>query len=424
MPASSYSGRRPRLRNRRYLLGVGFLLLIGFVMTSLAAYFVSKAALRTHIRENELPLTSDTLYSEIQRDLLRPILISSLMAQDTFVHDWLLAGEPDELRLRRYLDEIRRTYGTVTSFLVSERTRTYYHADGILKKVSPDEPRDAWFFRVRDLTTPYEINLDPDLANRDALTIFVNHRIVDDQGRFLGATGIGLTIKSVNAMMLDYRRRYDRNVYFVNPNGQLITRLDQTTASTASPVTPDDLTAQIKKLIASGKSSASFQRKGTTLHLNARFIPELNWYLVVEQAETKALRNIFKALIANLFFCIAVTVGVLFLFNFILNIFRRRLDQVFEEELALRRINRDQAESISLQNRELSESNIRLQAALADVKKLSGLLPICASCKKIRDDRGYWNRIEAYIQNHSEAEFSHSICPECSRKLYPEIFPI
>ena len=63
-----------------------------------------------------------------------------------------------------------------------------------------------------------------------------------------------------------------------------------------------------------------------------------------------------------------------------------------------------------------------LQTALERVKTLSGMLPICASCKKIRDDRGYWNRIEAYIEKHSEAEFSHGICPECARKLYPEYF--
>jgi len=62
----------------------------------------------------------------------------------------------------------------------------------------------------------------------------------------------------------------------------------------------------------------------------------------------------------------------------------------------------------------------RLQKSLGKVRKLSGLLPICASCKKIRDDSGYWNQIEAYIRDHSEATFSHGICPECTRKLYPE----
>ena len=57
-----------------------------------------------------------------------------------------------------------------------------------------------------------------------------------------------------------------------------------------------------------------------------------------------------------------------------------------------------------------------LQDAVARVKKLSGMLPICASCKKIRDDKGYWQQIEAYIRDHSEAEFSHSICPECAER--------
>ncbi|MCK5340166.1 MAG: hypothetical protein KAJ60_03780, partial [Desulfobulbaceae bacterium] len=69
---------------------------------------------------------------------------------------------------------------------------------------------------------------------------------------------------------------------------------------------------------------------------------------------------------------------------------------------------------------ELEEANRNLQEALTKVKTLSGFIPICASCKKIRDDKGYWNQIEAYIQKHSNAEFSHGICPECLKKLYPE----
>ena len=62
-----------------------------------------------------------------------------------------------------------------------------------------------------------------------------------------------------------------------------------------------------------------------------------------------------------------------------------------------------------------------LQQALAEVKKLSGLLPVCVSCKKIRDDNGYWNQIEAYVRKHCEADFTHSICPDCTEKLYPDL---
>ncbi len=64
-----------------------------------------------------------------------------------------------------------------------------------------------------------------------------------------------------------------------------------------------------------------------------------------------------------------------------------------------------------------------LQAALGKIKTLKGLLPICSSCKKVRDDAGYWNQIEAYVSEHSEAEFTHSICPDCLRRLYPGLGP-
>jgi len=64
-----------------------------------------------------------------------------------------------------------------------------------------------------------------------------------------------------------------------------------------------------------------------------------------------------------------------------------------------------------------------LKNALAKVKVLQGMLPICSYCKKIRDDQGYWNQIEVYISEHSGAEFSHGLCPHCAHTLYPDIFP-
>jgi hypothetical protein len=63
-----------------------------------------------------------------------------------------------------------------------------------------------------------------------------------------------------------------------------------------------------------------------------------------------------------------------------------------------------------------------LREALKQVKKLEGFLPICSSCKQIRDDKGYWNQIEEYISDHSEAKFTHGICPKCAKKLYGELY--
>ena len=74
-------------------------------------------------------------------------------------------------------------------------------------------------------------------------------------------------------------------------------------------------------------------------------------------------------------------------------------------------------------NIELEKLNQNLQHALTEVKTLSGLLPICAHCKKIRDDQGYWNQIETYMAKRIDVEFTHGICPSCAEKFFPDVTP-
>lgn len=89
----------------------------------------------------------------------------------------------------------------------------------------------------------------------------------------------------------------------------------------------------------------------------------------------------------------------------------RQNNRILENEISQRKkAEQHQAELI-----------LELKDALDNVKQLSGLLPICAACKKIRDDQGYWQKIETYISQHSQAQFTHGICPECSEKLYPNM---
>lgn len=95
-----------------------------------------------------------------------------------------------------------------------------------------------------------------------------------------------------------------------------------------------------------------------------------------------------------------------------------RTAELFNANEALKK----EIEQRALAEKEREELITDLREALTKVRTLSGLLPICASCKKIRDDSGYWNRIEDYISKHSEAEFTHGLCPECARRLYPEFW--
>ena len=95
------------------------------------------------------------------------------------------------------------------------------------------------------------------------------------------------------------------------------------------------------------------------------------------------------------------------------------ISKPFQEEEVLARVKTHL--SISNLQRRLAKKNTELEKALAEIKILRGIIPICASCKKIRNDDGYWQQLEIYIQEHSDAEFSHGICEECIPKLYPEM---
>jgi len=210
-----------KLQKKRFILILSLLLVTGFLITSLASFFVSRASMRSQISENELPLTGDNIYSEIQRDLLSPILISSFMATDTFLRDWVIKGEEDTSKITRYLNEVKLKYKTYTSFFVSERTRNYYYTDGILKKVSSNEVRDKWYFRVREMKTDYEINIDPDMANKDTMTIFINYRVFGYDGKYIGATGVGFAVGAVKRLIESYQEKYNRLIYFTDKDGNI-----------------------------------------------------------------------------------------------------------------------------------------------------------------------------------------------------------
>jgi hypothetical protein len=99
--------------------------------------------------------------------------------------------------------------------------------------------------------------------------------------------------------------------------------------------------------------------------------------------------------------------------------------QVEQRTRALETANRELSDEIAKRRiaEEENETLIReLRKALSEVKVLSGMLPICSHCKNIRNDQGYWQKIESYIQEHSNAEFTHSLCHECLQKYYPDIY--
>lgn len=319
---------------RRLLLWLTILLTVGFAVTSMASYFVSRSAIRHEITTNELPLTADNVYSEIHKDLIRIVFISSMMAHDTFLHDWVLEGENDGSKVEKYLKEIQRRYDTITSFFISEQSRTYYNENGILKTLSERSPVDAWYFRAREISSPYELNIDLAEAHGNTLTIFINHRVIDSSGKFIGIVGVGQTVDSLRTLIDRYQTRYQRTVYLVDRQGRVVLHGSDFAHAFENIHAIPGLGELADSLPIGTDGAYQFDREGQTYQLNTRFIPELDWYLMVEKSESKAIKKILYTMLINLGLCTVITLAVVLLARLSINRHQGRLQNVVEKHTA------------------------------------------------------------------------------------------
>jgi len=186
-----------------FLLVIG-ILAVGFVFTTGLSYYLTRDYVVSTSVGETLPLVSKNIYTAIMEDLIDPINISSLMANDSFLIEWVNSGEQDVSEISNYLGLIKGSYGFSTAFFVSDKTENYYTADGILKQVSPQDAHDVWYYQFVNLNQETDLDVDTDQADHDTLTVFINHRLETPEDGFLGVTGVGLLIGDISAKLKSY----------------------------------------------------------------------------------------------------------------------------------------------------------------------------------------------------------------------------
>ncbi len=281
------------LRNdrNRLMLGLGLILAASFVGVSTFNYMATREAIHQEIILQGLPLTRDNIYSELSGELMRPLLVSSSMANDTFLQDWAEEGERDLDRITRYLYEIHGKYGFFSTFFVSAKTNNYYHYKGLHKVIDEEDDHDVWFYKFVQSGEEYELVVDTDEAANSILTIFINFRVSAPDGELLGVTGVGLRMDAVASMITNYQEKYDRSIFLVDTNGVIQVHPDQGMLMSVLTRQIGPLGPPLEDLLRTRKEPENFQfeRDGRDILLTVRYVPELKWIIFVEQDETTAL---------------------------------------------------------------------------------------------------------------------------------------
>jgi diguanylate cyclase (GGDEF)-like protein len=315
---------------KRLITILTIILLFTFTFTSLISYNVTKESITANTKTKTLPLISDNIFSEIQQELISPINNSSLMANDEFLIDWVVSGEKDADEIVRYLNRIIEKYGYFSSFFVSNQTGNYYYYGGILKQISPQDDHDIWYYRFRDSNMEYALDVDTDEATDGTITIFINHRLEDNLGNFLGVTGIGLEMVSISDTLASYRERYGHVVYMIDSNGLIQVHADQNMVEKVNIKDLEGIGSQAEAILSkkTGTNIFEFKNGKRDIVISSRYFPDFDWYLIVEQDETNALSSARNYLVINIAIGVLVTLLVILLIIFTVNLFHNRLEEL------------------------------------------------------------------------------------------------
>lgn len=307
------------------------LLLSVSIVGSLFNYMVDVKTAQDQLKNTSLPLSVDNIYTEIQQRMIEPLLVSSLMANDTFLKDWLIGGENDVETIVRYLSEIQSKYGVFTTFLASDTTKNYYHPRGLIDVLHEENSADKWYFSFKKQPEPYEINLDKNANLGDFLVMFINYKVMNYQNELIGVTGVGVELLNIEKMLYTFKEKYKYDVYFVDNAGE-ITLFSKHLNKRGNIATIKGL-KEIHPAILNTKSNQhEYQNQDGEYLLNTKYIDKLGLRLFVEINKKEYLDDLRKTFYINLFFSLIITLLVTAIIIYTINIYQKQLIQLASED--------------------------------------------------------------------------------------------
>lgn len=307
----------------RFLPILTALILGGLSCLSLLSYLRARQVMDRQITEGTLPLTSDTIVYRLEQTLRKPILASGLMGGNTFLEETLIHGEQNSSQIQEYLARIQQKTGAITTFLVSDRSRRYYHPTGILKRVSSQDPQDRWYYRFRSSGKPIEINIDRDTADLQRVTAFINVPVISRDRRFLGATGLGLDMRALQTQLQQVQRQYGARVLLVDPGGRILLASDGSSGTLARL---EGFGPQAARTLLQAGSTQTLPLGNGQLYVRSNRLSDIGWTLVVIQSRSSEQRAFIDLLAQNLAIAVLLSLVLVYLAHLTLGREQRQLE--------------------------------------------------------------------------------------------------
>lgn len=318
------------LREYRVIIILGLLITLAFTFFALQNYHDVTTALRAEITTSSLPLLRDNIYSEMLKNLMPPINISSLMAKDSFLINWAAGGEESKEDITLYLAEIQKHYDYFSAFFVSAQSRNYYYHDGVLKTLSGEDAHDSWFSDFVASGLSMRLEVDQNQAAGDELTIFINFRLEDFEGNLLGVTGVGLKLAHFSEFLRQVQDNYQRVICLVDSSGYLQAHSRFGSLPSVSILDNPAMAEAARTMLAERGQAidVEYERDGLGILATSLYMPEMDWFLVVEQDVASFTSPARSVLIQSLVLGLVTAVIVVILSSLLVQGYHKRLRQL------------------------------------------------------------------------------------------------
>lgn len=318
------------MRKNFLLLVTSTILIISFGFSTVVSLRSMDVLVKENNRDNSVIYANEISNAVI--DVFSEAVAVSQSMTNTFIRDLLrndnnLSRERQSELLRKYLSDIVYKFGYSTAFLADAKTLAYYSEHGYSKTIDLNNPDDDWYMPFKESGKQYEFNVDNDQANNNRLTIYINMRIVDSTGEFLGACGVGVPMKQVMNLLQTLEAQSDISIKLASSDG--IVRVARS-GQLIMQRTEDELKAMLHKYDYS--QPYYYEPKKEDGYTVVKYIPECDWFAVIDYEGGKStVRS--TMLFKNLMTCLIVLFAVLVMINFILNIVAKHTERFAEEAL-------------------------------------------------------------------------------------------